>query len=82
MAHKDEIQHQIMKKINPAFIALSETRLTYEIEDSEVSVTGYSIVRCNAENRNTGGVILYIRDDIKYENILAKKLESNCGVRR
>ncbi|XP_070169418.1 uncharacterized protein [Polyergus mexicanus] len=37
MAHKDEIQHQIMKKINPAFIALSETRLTAEIEDNEVN---------------------------------------------
>lgn len=78
MAHKDEIQHQIMKKINPAFIALSETRLTDEIEYSEVSVSGYSVIRCNAENRNTGGVILYIRDDIKYEKILVKKLESNC----
>lgn len=78
MAHKDEIQHQIMKKINPAFIALSETRLTAEIEDSEVNVPGYSIIRCDAENRNTGGVVLYIRDDVKYEIVLVKKLESNC----
>ena len=57
MAHKDEIQHQIMKKINPAIIALSETRLTDEIEDSEVNVPGYSMIRCNAESRNTGGFI-------------------------
>ncbi|XP_070154026.1 uncharacterized protein [Polyergus mexicanus] len=78
MAHKDEIQHQIMKKVNPAFIALSETRLTAEIEDSEVNVPGYSIIRCDAENRNTGGVVLYIRDDVKYEIVLLKKLESNC----
>ncbi|KAM0730334.1 hypothetical protein ACS0PU_002663 [Formica fusca] len=67
-----------MKKINPAFIALSETRLTAEIEDSEVNVPGYSIIRCDAENRNTGGVVLYIRDDVKYEIVLVKKLESNC----
>jgi len=59
MAHRDEIQHQIMKKINPAFLALSETRLTEDIEDNEVNVPGYSMVRCNAENRNTGGVVLY-----------------------
>ncbi|KAM0734156.1 hypothetical protein ACS0PU_012521 [Formica fusca] len=78
MAHKDEIQHQIMKKVNPAFIALSETRLTAEIEDSEVNVPGYSIIRCDAENRNTEGVVLYIRDDVKYEIVLVKKLESNC----
>lgn len=56
MAHKDEIQHQIMKKLNPAVIALSESRLIAEISDSEISVTGYSVVRCDAENRNTGGL--------------------------
>src|SRR5436190_4025821 len=78
MAHRDEIQHQIMKKINPAFLALSETRLTEDIEDSEVNVPGYSMVRCNAENRNTGGVVLYVRNDIKYEIVLVTKLESNC----
>jgi len=55
MAHRDEIQHQIMKKINPAFLALSETRLTEDIEDNEVNVPGYSTIRCNAETRNGGG---------------------------
>jgi len=78
MAHKDEIQHQIMKKINPAFLALSETRLTEDIKDTEVNVLGYSMIRCNAETRNTGGVVLYVKNDIKYEIVLAKKLESNC----
>jgi len=78
MAHKDEIQHQIMKKINPAFLALSETRLTEAIEDNEVNVLGYSMIRCNADTRNTGGVALYVRNDIKYEIVLIKKLESNC----
>jgi len=58
MAHKDEIQHQIMKKLNPAFIALSESRLTPEIGDCEINVPGYSVVRCNAESRFTGGGLL------------------------
>lgn len=44
IAHKDEIQHQIMKKINPAIIALSEIRLIAEIKDSEVNVSGYSML--------------------------------------
>ncbi|XP_011632002.1 uncharacterized protein LOC105423786 [Pogonomyrmex barbatus] len=78
IAHKDEIQHQIMKKINPAFLALSETRLTEDIEDSEVNVSGYNMTRCNAENRNTGGVVLYVRNDIIYETVSVQKLESNC----
>lgn len=74
MAHKDEIQHQIMKKLNPAVIALSESRLIAEISDSEISVTSY---RCDAKNKNTGEVVLYVRDDIKYEIVLLKKLERN-----
>lgn len=57
MAHKDEIQHQIMKKLNPAVIALSESRLIAEISDSEINVPGYSVVRSDAENRNTGGLL-------------------------
>jgi len=66
MAHRDEIQHQIMKKINPAFLALSETRLT---------VLGYSVIRWDKKYR---GVVLYVKNDIKYEIVLVKKLESNC----
>lgn len=78
MAHKEEIQHQVLKRINSALLALSETRLISDTEDSEVNVLGYSVIRYNAENRNTGGVMLYIRDDIKYEVILRDKIISNC----
>lgn len=59
-------------------MALSETRLSPEIEDSEVNAPGYSVVRCDGENRNTGGVMMYIRNDIKYEVIVKKKIISNC----
>lgn len=77
-AHKDEILHQIMKRRNPAFVALSEARITQDIEDCEVNVPGYSIVRCDAENRNTGGVILYVKSNIKYYVVLVKKIVANC----
>lgn len=78
MAHKEEIQHQILMRMNPALLALSETRLLIDIEDKEVNVPGYSLVRCDAENRNTGKVMLYIRNDIKFEKILTKKVVANC----
>jgi len=38
-----------------------------------VNVPGYSIIRCDSENRNTGGAILYVRCDVKYEILLTKK---------
>jgi len=77
MAHKDEIQ-DYMKRMNFAVVALSETRLISEIEDSEVNAPGYSLVRCDGENRNTGGVMVYIRNDIKYEVIVKERIVSNC----
>ena len=78
IAHKDEIHNQVIKKFHPAVIALSETRLTSEIEDCEVNVPDYDIIRCNAENRCTGGAILYLREDIKYELLLIKSISANC----
>lgn len=69
-----------MKRMNPAILALAETRLTVEIEDNEVNVPGYSIVRCDSrcESRYTGGVLVYVRNDIKYKVVEIKKIESNC----
>jgi len=67
-----------MAKKNPAIVALTETRLTREIDDMEVSVPGYSIVRCDGDSRNTGGAVIYVRNDIRYETILIRKLEPNC----
>lgn len=78
MEHKDEIFHQIMKKRNPAVVALSETRVDANIEDSEINIGGYSQVRCDAENRYTGGVVVYIRNDIKFETVMVQKVIGNC----
>jgi len=36
------------------------------------------MIRCDEENRNTGGAILYVRHDVKYEILLTKKIISNC----
>jgi len=52
--------------------------LIAKIEGSEVYVSDYSMIKCGAKNKNTGSVVLYVRDDIKYEIILARKLQSNC----
>jgi len=57
---------------------LSEIRLIEDIEDNEVNVLDYSTIRCNAETKNTGRRLFYVRNDIKYEIVLVKKLESNC----
>lgn len=48
MAHTDEIHHQIMKKINAMIVALSETRMTINIEDCKVNILSYSIHKYDA----------------------------------
>jgi len=65
-----------MRKINLANIALAKTRLTIDIEDFEVNVSD-SIIRRNGENKNIG-IIRYVRNDIRYEIVLIRKIESNC----
>lgn len=65
LSHKTQLIAEI-KCYNPAFILLSESRTTKEIEDFELEIKNYSTVRCNSNSRHTGGVLLYIRDNIKY----------------
>jgi len=69
LAHKDEIHYFMMARRNPTIVALAKTRLIADIEDCEVNVLGYSIVRCDGENRCTGGMIIYVRNDIRYEMV-------------
>jgi len=45
--------------------------MTDKIEDNEVNILDYNI-GCNAENRNTEGVVLFVREDIKYELVNKK----------
>ncbi|EZA58496.1 hypothetical protein X777_01117, partial [Ooceraea biroi] len=51
---------------------LSESRLTEDISNCEVNVPGYDMVRCDR------GVILYIREELRYDITLQKKVNSNC----
>lgn len=61
VAHKDEMEVQIFKEINPLVVALTKTRLTQNLNDSEINITGYNAVRCNEESRTTGGVIIKLK---------------------
>jgi len=69
LAHKDKICNLMMARRNLAIVALAETRLTADIEYYEVNVPGYSIVRCDGENRSTGEVVIYVRNDFRFEMV-------------
>ena len=47
-------------------ITLSETWLNKDIDDSEIELPGYSIIRRDRSERTGGGVIIYIRDGLVF----------------
>jgi len=46
-------------------ISISETKLDETIQDEEIKIQGYNLIR-NDRNRNGGGVACYVRDDIHF----------------
>lgn len=76
--NKDEIIELVIKPKNPCIIALSETRLTNEIENCEISIPGYQIVRCHSVKRSMGGVMMYIKNGINFEIVVNEKIVKIC----
>lgn len=67
-ANFEEISHFILSR-QPAVMCLTETHLTDQIEEKEIYIEGYSIVRVDSNSRATGGVMCYFRKDVKYSDI-------------
>ena len=64
LKHFDEIRI-FVDEYKPHILGLNETRLSDDVEDDDLFIEGYSIVRRD-RNRNGGGVAIYISDDIPY----------------
>ena len=52
--------------LKPALIFCSETCCTNNINDNEIALNNYKIVRCDSHSRHTGGVIIYIHESIDF----------------
>lgn len=59
LAHYDEFYY-FLKTSKPAVLCLTETHLTENVENQEISVDGYKIVRVDSDSRHTGGVVLHL----------------------
>ncbi|XP_077295857.1 kelch-like protein 40 [Arctopsyche grandis] len=55
-SHKDEIENLIVCE-KPWFLGLSETHVTSEIEDFELGMKGYNVIRCDSNSRHTGRIL-------------------------
>ena len=68
LAHLEEVR-QFTDEYFIDVLALTEARITPDILDEELVITGYKHIRCNSYNRYTGAVICYIKDNIRFEKI-------------
>ena len=59
----DELR-SIAKNSNAAVIGITESKVDESVQDSEINIEKYNIIRCD-RNRHGGGVVCYVRDDIK-----------------
>lgn len=67
--NKDILQNFISLK-RPDILCLSETHVSDDIEDHEIQINNYNIMRTNTENNRTGGTITYIKSNIKRKSLL------------
>jgi len=73
------IVREFCKNRNPFVMCLSETHTKNEILDNEISVNGYEIVRCDSPSSHTGGVAIYVKNDIKFF-IVASEFSSKTWI--
>lgn len=72
----DKIEQMITNK-KPWIVLMSETHLTSGIENSEVNIKGYTLIRCDSHSIKTGGVAMYIKSGIKYSIVKSEIYRKN-----
>ena len=63
----------------PYFLAFAETYLKEGIKEAEYKIEGYSQVTSHRPNRDGGGVIIYINNNLTYQTLVASSDEI-CSV--
>ena len=62
--------HDLLNRFDVDLLGVSETWLTSDVPDSFVSIVGYDLVRSdNPSLIKKHGVVIYIRNEIKYLNV-------------
>lgn len=67
-----------MNNILPLIVCVSETHLTSEKHNSEIHVAGYQCVWVDSHSRHTGGLQMYIKNDVEDINVKENIIEKNC----
>jgi exonuclease III len=76
---KAEVINILVEK-TPAIFCLSETHVTEDITNSELQILGYNYANCKSASRHTGGVMIYVRKDLKFNIILNHTIDRTLWV--
>lgn len=77
LKHKEEIENELIIKYKPSVIGFTETHVTKQIEEHELHINGYVCVRGDFESSRTGGVLLYIKEGIRFDMIGTERCDGN-----
>lgn len=61
----------------PDMCLLSETHITNDIADREIKIAGYRSVRCNSRSNRTGGIVAYVKSNIRIQKMKVFATEIN-----
>ena len=53
----------LLQRYRPAMLGIAETWLDSDVDDSDIRVEGYNVLRCDRRGQSYGGVLLYLRND-------------------
>lgn len=59
----------IIAEQNPHLLICTEARTTDDVIDSEIFINGYHLLRSNSPSRHSGGVVMYIRNDVIFKTL-------------
>lgn len=59
----------------PSLVFCTEARITEDICDNEYFIDGYNSIVCFAQSRFTGGVVIYVKKNLKYKVIANSFIE-------
>ena len=67
------------KEETPYFLAFAETYLKEGIKEAEFQLDGYSHETSHRKNRDGGGVIIYIKNNLTYQTLVSASDEM-CSI--
>lgn len=72
----DDIRHVVFK-LNPSVVCVTETHVTTDVYRHEIEIKGYTLEVCESQSRHTGGVVIYVKDGLKYQVNIKSIIECN-----